>query len=110
MQRRCNLAYFLLASVIAMVLTLLMVVVDAQAQVVFMSDRDWNDWQWEIYVMDTDGGNLQNLTNAPGDDEYPSWSPDGKQIVFTADRSGKDWNRQIYVRDGRRWGESTKPF
>ena len=49
--------------------------------------------------MDTDGGTLRNLTNTPGDDEYPSWSPDGKQIVFTADRSGKDWNRQIYVMD-----------
>ena len=49
--------------------------------------------------MDTDGDNQRNLTNTPGDDEYPSWSPDGKQIVFTADRSGKDWNRQIYVMD-----------
>ena len=99
MQRGCNLAYFLLAIVVALGLTPLMVVVDAQAQIVFMSDRDWNDWEWEIYVMDTDGGNPRNLTNAPGDDQYPSWSPDGKQIVFTADRSGKDWNRQIYVMD-----------
>ena len=99
MQRRYNLTHFLLASVAVLVLTPLMVYVDAQAQIVFMSDRDWNDWEWEIYVMDTDGGNPRNLTNAPGDDQYPSWSPDGKQIVFTADRSGKDWNRQIYVMD-----------
>ena len=51
MRRRCNLVHFLLAVVVALVLTLLtllMVVVDAQAQIVFMSDRDWNDWQWEI--------------------------------------------------------------
>ena len=65
MQRRCNLAYSLLANVIVLGLTPLMVVVDAQAQIVFMSDRDWNEWQWEIYVMDTDGDNQRNLTNTP---------------------------------------------
>ena len=99
MQRRTSLTHLILTVVIALVLALLMVAVDAQAQIVFMSDRVWDDLQWEIYVMDTDGGNQRNLTNALGDDEYPSWSPDGKQIVFTADRSGKDWNRQIYVMD-----------
>ena len=98
MHRKYNLAHFILAGVVALGLTPLMVCVDAQAQgrIAFMSDRDWN---WEIYVMDADGENLRNLTNNPGDDQHPSWSPDGKQIVFTADRSGKDWNRQIYVMD-----------
>ena len=109
MQRIYNLAHFILVIVVVSVLTLLMVCVEAQGQIVFASDRVWDDLEWEIYVMDTDGGNLRNLTNAPGDDEYPSWSPDGKQIVFTADRSGKDWNR-TNLRDGRRWGESTKPI
>ena len=61
MRRRCNLAHLILAVVVALVLTLLMVVVDAQAQIVFMSDRVWDDWQWEIYVMDTDGDNQRNL-------------------------------------------------
>ena len=99
MQRRYTLAHLIFASVVVLVLAPLMVAVETQAQIVFASDRVWDDWEWEIYVMDTDGGNLRNLTNTPGDDEYPSWSPDGKQIVFTADRSGKDWNRQIYVMD-----------
>ena len=56
MQRRYNLACFSLASVVVMVLTPLIVVVDAQARIAFMSDRDWN---WEIYVMDNDGGNRE---------------------------------------------------
>ena len=73
MHRRDNLAHFILAGVVVLGLTPLMVCVDAQAQgrIAFMSDRDWN---WEIYVMDADGGNPRNLTNNPGEDKNPSWS------------------------------------
>ena len=62
MQRRYNLTHFILAIVAILGLTPLMVCVDAQARIAFMSDRDWN---WEIYVMDNDGSDLQNLTNNP---------------------------------------------
>ena len=44
----------------------------------------------EIYVMDSDGSNMVNLTNHPEFDEYPSWSPDGTKIVFHSYR-GADW-------------------
>ena len=93
MPRRYNLAHLILASVVVLVLTPLMVCVDAQARIAFSSKRDGN---WEIYVMDDDGGNLQRLTNHPDSDYSPSWSPDGKQIAFASRRDG---NAEIYVMD-----------
>ncbi len=100
MQRRYNLAHFILASVVALSLTPLMVAVDAQARIAFSSNRDGN---YEIYVMDDDGGNLQRLTNHPDSDYSPSWSPDGKQITFMSRRDGNVIDGlatfEIYVMD-----------
>ena len=80
-------------SVVALVLTLLMVCVGAQARIAFTSRRDGNS---EIYVMDADGKNQRNLANNRDDDWWPSWPPDGKRIVFVSERDG---NSEIYVMD-----------
>jgi hypothetical protein len=42
----------------------------------------------EIYVMNPDGTALTQLTNDPGADFAPSWSPDGSKIAFTTFRFG----------------------
>ena len=52
---------------------------------------------YEIYVMDTDGGNEQRLTENRKNDEQPSWSPDGERIAFSSDRKGDLQNSEIYV-------------
>ncbi len=77
-------------------------------RITFMSMRDGHviDFAptYEIYIMDVDGGNPQNLTNNPSDDRYPSWSPDGKRIVFVSERPGHfrgeaGITTEIYVMD-----------
>ena len=51
--------------------------------IAFASDRDGN---FEIYVMDTEGGKLRNLTNHGAHDTSPCWSPSGKRIAFASSR------------------------
>lgn len=49
--------------------------------------------EYEIYVMDTDGSNLRQLTHLSGPDRaqlYPSWSPGSKSIVFQSDQVFND--------------------
>ena len=52
---------------------------------------------FEIYVMDADGGNRENLSNHPLHDEDPDWSPDRTKIAFVSNRNGGEY--QIYVMD-----------
>ncbi len=54
-------------------------------KVAFMSRREGN---WNIYVADLDGSNLQQLTEDAAQDGLPTWSPDGNAIAFVSDRGG----------------------
>ena len=62
-----------------------------QGRLVFATDRDGN---FEIYTMYADGTGLTRLTNYPGNDYQPAWSPDGQRIAFVSDRSGHD---EVYL-------------
>jgi TolB protein len=41
---------------------------------------------WELYICDSDGENLKQITRDRSINLYPSWSPDGNKIVFTSYR------------------------
>jgi Tol biopolymer transport system component len=45
----------------------------------------------DIYVVDTNGENLTQLTSSPTHERYPSWSPDGSELVFqTLEEAGME--------------------
>lgn len=62
-------------------------------RVVFHSDRSG---ELDIFAMNLDGSDLQQLTDAPGRDFEPIWSPDGQQVVFSSDRDDPD-NAYLYI-------------
>ena len=72
---------------------------------------------YDIYLARSDGSGLTRLTDGPGVEEHPSWSPDGQRIVYSeyetgtlwvmnADGSGKVWlgegSAPHWSPDGRR--------
>jgi dipeptidyl aminopeptidase/acylaminoacyl peptidase len=44
--------------------------------------------QEDIYVSDTNGSGLRQLTDDPFNDRNPRWAPDGSRIAFYSNRSG----------------------
>ncbi|TMG07619.1 MAG: hypothetical protein E6I02_05435, partial [Chloroflexi bacterium] len=62
-------------------------------RLVFYSDRDGDA---DIYTMDTDGGDIRQLTNDPGRDYEAKASADGRSLVFGSQRAGGE-NGLLYV-------------
>jgi TolB protein len=58
------------------------------SQIAFCSDRDGDP---DIYVMNADGSDVRQLTNAPGYDGGPFISPDGKWVIFRSDRKKESY-------------------
>lgn len=50
--------------------------------------------RFDIFKVRPDGSDLTQLTDTPGNNFMPDWSPDGERIVFVSQRDG---NREIYV-------------
>ena len=48
----------------------------------------------DVYTFNPNGSGFVRLTNRPGNDRGPKWSPDGSKIAFISDRSG---TRQVHM-------------
>lgn len=60
-----------------------------------------SEWEGdpEVYLMDRHGGHLQRLTDDPGQDSYPTWSPDGRQLAYI-NLGDNDGDGEITLEDG----------
>jgi DNA-binding SARP family transcriptional activator len=52
----------------------------------------------DLYLLKSDGS-LQRLTYAPGDDNWPAWSPDGSRIVYESAEWNPDSHYDLAIRD-----------
>jgi parallel beta-helix repeat protein len=65
--------------------------VSGEGRIAFVSNRDGDA---EIYAMNPDGSGMVRLTDRPGRNDEPAWSPDGTQIAFLSNADGND---EIYL-------------
>jgi Tol biopolymer transport system component len=59
-----------------------------------------SDLEAEVYAINVDGSGEKRLTDSPGLDGFPTWSPNGGQIAFTSDRHGGNWEIYVMNADG----------
>ena len=64
-------------------------------QIVYTSDYDGRE-DLDIFIMDADGSNVQQLTDSLQIESLPKWSPNGNQIAF---QRYEPQNYQIWVMD-----------
>lgn len=58
------------------------------------SNEGLSFYNYDIFVMNTNGGEARQLTRDPEFDAEPVWSPDGGRIIFI---TGRDRNFEIYA-------------
>jgi TolB protein len=58
----------------------------ARNQIAFVSQRD--DEDREIFLMNANGANVQQLTESTDRDRFPAWSPDDPRLAFQSNRDG----------------------
>jgi len=59
----------------------------------------------DIYLLAVDGSSEAKVVEAPGEDLFPAWSPDGREILFASDRGGSMGAWAVRVENGRAVGE-----
>jgi Tol biopolymer transport system component len=53
-------------------------------QLAYSRPSEANPGDLDIWIADADGSHARDLIHTPGDDDFPSWSPDGGSVLFTS--------------------------
>lgn len=69
-----------------------------RTRIAFSSNRAGS---YDLYVMDSDGGEPRRLTTDPGDEGEPTWTSDNLGIVYTATSRGEPPQLHTLHPDGR---------
>ncbi len=77
------------------------------AYVVTVMDKEANRSNSDIWLVPTAGGDPRRLTTAPGRDNTPRWSPDGRTLAFISTRSGSPQVWMISLDGGEPWPATT---
>ena len=68
---------------------------DKQEKIVFAGDKTGNG-NWDIYMINPDGSDIEQITTDPAIDVNPVLSPDGTKLAFLSERNN---TRTIFVKD-----------
>ena len=66
-------------------------------QILFHRELDAGDY--DIFRMDLATRDVTPFISGPGEQSYPSWSPDGRHVAFASDRGAAKGQTDIYVAD-----------
>ena len=67
-----------------------------RTKIIFASDRAPGSTRYDLFVINSDGSGLKQLTNTPDRSEsFPSFSPDGQTILYSA--TGQNSRQQLFL-------------
>jgi TolB protein len=59
--------------------------------------------QWDIWIIDLNGGPPVQVTSSPSEEVHPSWSPDGRRLVYCSlPANGGQW--ELWITDAEAGG------
>ena len=70
---------------------------------VAMERREITSADADIWILDLTRGTTSRFTFEPGSDQFPTWSPDGREIAFGSTRSGRG---DLYRKNASGTGEA----
>ena len=68
-------------------------------RIAFKSNR--GSGNFDVYVMDANGGNVVRVTDHPAHDHDPVWMPDGQSLIFSSERDSRSDLYRVWLSDRR---------